>query len=218
MVKSRPYVILSAAISIDGKIASKTGDSRISSKSDLIRVHKLRSRVDAILVGKNTVKRDNPLLTVRYTKGKNPTRIILDSTASISVNSKIIQTSKKIPTVIATTSQISPSKKLLLEKNHIKLVINKEKTINLKNLLSVLKKDGIKKILVEGGGAVNWEFISKKLFDEIIVTIAPIFLGGNNAISFVNGAGFSKTLQSPKLKLKQAYRQDNEIVLRYVKL
>ena len=90
MVKSRPKIILSAAMTIDGKIASKTGDSRLSSKNDKIRVHKLRSKFDAILVGYNTVKRDDPLLTVRYAKGKNPLRIILDSNASISPNSKII--------------------------------------------------------------------------------------------------------------------------------
>ncbi|EPA04894.1 5-amino-6-(5-phosphoribosylamino)uracil reductase domain protein [Candidatus Nitrosarchaeum limnium BG20] len=70
MEKSRPHVILSAAISIDGKIASRSGDSKLSSQIDKVRLHKLRSKVDAILVGKNTVQRDDPLLTVRYTKGK----------------------------------------------------------------------------------------------------------------------------------------------------
>src|SRR3989338_6543970 len=77
MEKSRPHVILSAAISIDGKIATRLGDSKLSSKKDKIRLHRLRSKVDAILVGKNTIHRDDPLLTVRYVKGKNPTRIIL---------------------------------------------------------------------------------------------------------------------------------------------
>src|SRR3989338_412946 len=75
MEKSRPRVILSAAISIDGKIATRLGDSKLSSKKDKIRLHRLRSKVDAILVGKNTIHRDDPLLTVRYVKGKNPTRI-----------------------------------------------------------------------------------------------------------------------------------------------
>ena len=73
MVNSNPYIILSAATSIDGKIATKTGDSKLSSKADIIRLHKLRSNVDAILVGKNTVLQDDPMLNVRYTKGKNPT-------------------------------------------------------------------------------------------------------------------------------------------------
>jgi len=83
MVKSRPHVILSAAISLDGKLATKNGDSKLSSMNDKTRVHKLRATVDAILVGRNTVQRDDPLLSVRHTKGKNPTRIILDSKCTI---------------------------------------------------------------------------------------------------------------------------------------
>lgn len=84
MENSRPRIILSTAISIDGKIATKTNDSKLSSKEDIKRLHKLRSKVDAILVGKNTVSRDDPILTVRYAKGKNPIRIILDSQGTIS--------------------------------------------------------------------------------------------------------------------------------------
>ena len=101
MEKFNPYVILSAAISIDGKISTKIGDSKLSSKSDSVRLHRLRSKVDAILIGKNTLLQDDPLLTVRYTKGKNPIRIILDSTGSIPTNSKIIKTSNDVQTIIA---------------------------------------------------------------------------------------------------------------------
>ena len=77
MEKSRPHVIISAAISLDGNIATKTGDSRLSSKKDIERVHKLRASVDAILIGKRTMMIDDPSLTVRYAKGKNPIRIIM---------------------------------------------------------------------------------------------------------------------------------------------
>ena len=90
MEKSNVHVILSTAISIDGKIATFTGDSKLSSHKDAVRLHKLRSNVDAILVGRNTVMRDNPLLSVRHTKGKNPTRIVLDSKGTISTDSKIL--------------------------------------------------------------------------------------------------------------------------------
>jgi 2,5-diamino-6-(ribosylamino)-4(3H)-pyrimidinone 5'-phosphate reductase len=107
MVKSRPKVILSAAMTLDGKIASKTGDSKLSSKKDKIRIHRLRSKVDAILVGSNTVKRDDPLLTTRHTQGKNPIRIILDSKANINNKSQIIKTSRQIPTIIAVSKNAS---------------------------------------------------------------------------------------------------------------
>ena len=91
MEKSNIRVILSAAISIDGKISTRINDSKLSSKEDSIRLHKLRSKVDAILIGKNTLLQDDPLLTVRYTKGKNPTRIILDFIDIVPEESKIIR-------------------------------------------------------------------------------------------------------------------------------
>ena len=110
MVNSKPYVIISAAISIDGKIATRTGDSNFSSTQDIVRLHKLRSKVDAILIGKNTVLQDDPMLNVRFVKGKNPTRIILDSTGTISEKSKILQTSNDIPTIITVSKKNHQSK------------------------------------------------------------------------------------------------------------
>src|SRR5689334_13326475 len=107
MEKSRPYVILSAAISIDGKIATRTGRSNLSSKKDLVRVHNLRKSVDAILIGKNTVNVDNPSLTVRYVKGKNPIRVILDPNGSLSLKSKVIRTAKKTPTILVVSENAS---------------------------------------------------------------------------------------------------------------
>ena len=124
MAKSNPYVILSAAISIDGKISTRAGDSKLSSKEDHIRLHKLRSKVDAILIGKNTLLQDDPLLTVRYTKGKNPIRIILDSKGTIPINSRIIKTSNEIPTIIAVSKQISKINLLKLKKLPIEIIID----------------------------------------------------------------------------------------------
>jgi len=215
MVKSRPHVILSAAMTLDGKIASKTGDSELSSKHDKVRIHKLRSKVDAILVGSNTVKRDNPTLTVRYVKGKNPIRVILDSKGTISLNSKIVRTSKKIPTILAVSKKATKKNIVKLEKYSIKVIITGENRVNIKNLLKKLSKKKIKTILVEGGGNVNWEFIKEGLVDEIIITVSPYLIGGKNAISLVEGDGFSKIQQSPKLKLKKITQFGNEIVLHY---
>lgn len=215
MVKSRPWVILSAAMSLDGKIASKNGDSKLSSKKDKIRVHKLRSKIDAILVGSNTIKRDNPVLTVRYVKGKNPIRIVLDSKGTISSKSKIIKTSKKIPTIIA-VSKKAPKKNIQnLKKHSIEVIVAGENHVNIKNLLKKLAMKKIKTLLVEGGGNVNWEFIKEGLVDEIIVTVSPYLLGGNKAVSLVEGEGFSKINQSLKLKLKKITQLGNEVVLHY---
>jgi len=110
MEKSRPRVTLSAAVTIDGKIATRTGDSKLSSKRDKIRVHKIRSKVDAILVGIKTVQNDDPILTVRYAKGKNPVRVVLDSKGAISSQSRILKTCSKIPTIIAISKAATKKK------------------------------------------------------------------------------------------------------------
>ncbi|MGH1521576.1 MAG: 2,5-diamino-6-(ribosylamino)-4(3H)-pyrimidinone 5'-phosphate reductase [Nitrosopumilus sp.] len=218
MEKSKPYVILSAATSIDGKIATKTGDSNFSSKQDIVRLHKLRSKVDAILVGKNTVLQDNPLLTVRFAKGKNPIRIILDSKGSISKKSQILQTSHKIPTIIVVSHSISKSNLKKLHDFPVDIIIAGKNSINISLLLKKLLDKKIKTVLVEGGGIINWEFIHKNLFDELIITLSPFLVGGVDAVSFIQGKGFRKISNSPNLKLKSVQRLKNHLVLSYVRV
>ena len=218
MEKSNSYVILSAAISIDGKIATRTGESKLSSNLDYIRLHKLRSKVDGILIGKNTVVQDNPLLTVRHTNGKNPVRIILDSKGSISPKSKILQTSNEVPTIIAVSKKITKSNLEKLRKFPVDIIITGENSVNIKSLLKKLSNKKIRTILVEGGGTINWEFIKQNIFDELIITLSPFLIGGNNAISFVQGNGFDKITKSPNLRLKSIKRLKNHLVLNYVKV
>ena len=218
MEKSNMYVILSAAISIDGKISTRSNDSKLSSQEDSIRLHKLRSKVDAILIGKNTLLQDDPLLTVRHTKGKNPTRIILDSKGTISKNSKIIKTSDKIPTIIAVSKKISKVNLSKLKKLPVEIIISGENSVNLKLLMKKLSTKKIETILVEGGGTANWEFIKNNIFDELIITLSPYLIGGNDATSLVEGKGFSKIVNSPNLKLKSVKRLKNHLVINYIKV
>jgi len=218
LVKSRPHIILSAAISLDGKIATRNGDSKFSSKLDKIRVHKLRSKVDGILIGTNTLLRDNPILTVRYSKGENPTRIILDSRGIIPPNSRIIKTCKNVPTIIAVSKKITKKNLERLRKYPIDIIISGEKKVNLKQVLKKIVKRKIVKLLVEGGGTVNWELIRQGFFDEVIITVTPFLVGGKDAINLVQGTGFTKIKKSSKLKLKKVVHQKNELVLHYSKL
>ena len=217
MVKSDLHIILSAAISLDGKIATFSGDSKLSSRRDKERLHKERSKVDAILVGINTVNRDDPLLTVRLSKGNNPTRIILDSNGIISTSSRIIKTCNKIPTIIAVSHNISKKNLGMLQKFPLEIIKTGKTTVNIKTLTEKLQKKGIKKLLVEGGGTINWQFIKYGLFDEIVLTVSPFIIGGTNAITLVQGDGFRKISDSPKLKLKSTKRLEDHLVLKYVK-
>ncbi len=215
MEKYRPRVILSAAISLDGKIATRTGDSKLSSQRDKIRVHKLRSKFDAILVGKNTLEIDDPLLTARGVKGKNPVRVILDSRATIHKNSKILRSCSKIPTIIVISKMAKKKNLEKLKKFPVMVKVCGNNKINIKNLLKFLKEKKIKNILVEGGGITNWSFVKENLVDEAIITITPYILGGNSSATLVDGNGFSIIAKSSRLRLKNVRRMKNEVVLHY---
>lgn len=214
MARSKPYVILSAATSIDGKIATRTGKSKLSSQRDLERLHRLRSRVDAVLVGKKTISMDNPLLTVRHVRGKNPARIVLDPRASMPANSRVVMTAGDVPT-IAAVSEMAPARRIAtLEKRGVEVIMCGRKEIDLKKLLAILAGRGMKRVLVEGGGETNWHFLRDGLVDEIVVTITPYVIGGNGAVSLVGGEGFAGVICS--FRLKEITRMGSELLLRYV--
>ena len=192
MEKSRPYVILSAAMTLDGKIGKNSTKIKLSSKRDKIRVHKLRAKVDGILIGKNTLDTDNPMLSVRYVTGKNPVRILLDSHGTIKSSSKIIKSCSNIPTIIAVTNQISKKNLSRLEKFPLEVIKCGNVSVDVVKLLKILQKKGIKKILLEGGGTLNWSFLKRRLVDELIITITPYILGGSDSVTLVEGSGFKK--------------------------
>jgi len=215
MGRFRPHVIFSAAISLDGKLATRTGDSKLSSKADKNRVHKLRSKVDAILIGKNTAKLDDPLLSAYNIKKKNPIRIILDSNATISSSSRILKTCSKISTIIAVSKKAQKKNLQKLEKFPVQVIVCGNYTVNIKKLLGILKKKGIKNILVEGGGTTNWAFVKENLVDEAMITITPYLVGGITATTLVDGDGFSTVVKSIRLKLKNVTKIKNEVILHY---
>ena len=215
MESSRPRIIFSSAITLDGKLATRTGDSKLSSKKDKTRVHKLRSNVDAILIGKNTVKIDDPLLSVHNVKKKNPIRIILDSNATIRTSSRILKTCSKISTIVVVTKKAQKKNLQRLGKFPVQVIVCGKYTVNIKKLLVILKKEGIKNILVEGGGRTNWAFVKENLVDEAIITITPYIVGGSTATTLVDGDGFSTIAKSIKLKLKNITKMKNEVILHY---
>lgn len=212
------YVILNAAMSIDGKISSRSNDSSFSSKMDLVRVHKLRASVDGIVIGISTVLEDNPMLNVRYfsTRTKNPARIIIDSKARIPLNTRIIRSSMEIQTIIAATDKASSKKIKELEKAGARVLFSGKGKVDIKNLFEVLESLDIKKILVEGGGEINWSVLKLGLANELIVTISPVVIGGRNAKTLVEGEGIANITNGIKMKLSKTVIQNkNEIVLYY---
>jgi 2,5-diamino-6-(ribosylamino)-4(3H)-pyrimidinone 5'-phosphate reductase len=226
-------IILNAATSIDGKIATVNRDTKISSILDLKRLHRLRHKSDVILVGISTVINDDPLLTIRYgmnKKGtKNPIRIIIDSKARIPLHSKIVKTANQIETRLVVTSKASSTNLKKLEKRGLKIIMleqrredkekgeeNSAEKVDLKKLFNQLEEEGVSNVLVEGGGEINWSIIKNNLFNEIIVTISPMIIGGKNAISLVGGEGYKTINESLKVKLSRIQKKSNgEIILHY---
>lgn len=211
-------IIINSAMTVDGKISSSTGDSKISSREDLIRLHKLRSNVDAIMVGINTVIIDDPMLNVRLSNSKRkiPTRIIIDSTGKIPLDSKILKSASFIDTLIIVTKKTHADIIKNINSFGAKVFVIGTKSVDLPKLFDVLYKMGYKKILVEGGGEINWSCLSSGLVTKLILTISPKIIGGKNAITLVEGTGYPKISAGINLKLVRVIRNRNgEIVLHY---
>jgi 2,5-diamino-6-(ribosylamino)-4(3H)-pyrimidinone 5'-phosphate reductase len=213
-------VIVNSAMTVDGKIATHQGDSAISSKDDLIRVHKLRDSVDGIIVGISTVLADNPRLTIRlgrkHPKEKHLTRIIIDSMGRIPLDSQILRTASKIKTIVAVTKLAHMNVRRKIKKTGAIVIVAGKDTVDLKRVLWTIQKMGIKKILVEGGGEINWSLFSLGIVNELIVTIAPKIVGGRQATTLVEGEGYSRVSQGLKLQLKKVRMQNSgELVLHY---
>lgn len=196
-----PFVTLKAAITIDGKIATKTGDSKwITSPEARLDVHNLRHEHDAILVGIGTILSDNPLLTTRRPQGgKNPIRVILDSHLKIPKFANVVQ-DQSAKTVIFTGNEIDISKKSELEMMGVHIISLPSTSILLQDVLNILGDMKVMSLLVEGGSEIHGSFIQANLFQQMIVYMAPKLVGGKNAFPFVGGAGFENMIDASKLE------------------
>lgn len=213
----RPYIILSAAMTIDGKISSKTGDSEISDEEDWKEIHKMRTQVDAIMVGKNTILKDNPKLHIKFHQHKGYYRIVVDSNLSIPIDSQIINFKPDVyPTIICTTENVSEDRvNHYKAKNVIIVKSGKEPQVDLKMLVEKLYNIGIRSILLEGGGNLNWSLIKDDLVDELRIFITPLIIGGKDSISLAEGEGFNKMNQAPRFELIEILRRENYVILKY---
>lgn len=185
-----PYVTLKTAISFDGKTATKTGDSKwITSKEARRDVHHLRHEHDAILVGIETVLKDNPLLTTRRPQGGiNPIRVILDTNLKIPYTANVVQ-DRSAKTIIFTGNSIDVTKKEKLEQQGVEIISLMKPTISIKEVLRMLGERKVTSLLVEGGATVHASFLKENAFQQIITYIAPTIIGGNLAKPFIGGDG-----------------------------
>ncbi len=203
-------------MTIDGKIASRTGDSELSDEKDWKEVHLIRKSVDAIMVGKGTILKDNPKLHIKFYDHKSYYRIVVDSNLSIPIDSNVIDYQPKVyPTIVCSTENASIDRTKEFEAKNVKIIRAGKSRVNLVKLMPLLYNYGIKSILLEGGGNLNWSFIKEDLIDEMRLTIAPWIVGGKNATSLVEGNGFEKMIQAPRFKLIEVVKRNDYVVFKY---
>ena len=207
----RPHVIINAAMSVDGKIALPDGQAvRLSNDEDVRRVHELRSKVDAILVGVGTVLADDPKLTIKpeFAKGRNPLRVVLDSNGKTPVGAHVLDGSA--PTVIVTSdrsARVFP---------HAEVLRCGKDEVDLARLLDRLAERGVRTILVEGGSTVIWSFLHQGLADELKVFVASRVLGGRSSPTLAGGPGVVSLDDSIRIRLDRAERLGDGVLLEYV--
>jgi diaminohydroxyphosphoribosylaminopyrimidine deaminase / 5-amino-6-(5-phosphoribosylamino)uracil reductase len=200
ITKRMPYVTVKIAESIDGKIATRTGESKwITSEDARQYVHELRSRNDAVMVGVNTVIRDDPLLLSRMPGAKQPVRVIVDSRFRTPKNAKLFSSAARSPVIIAT--------------------VNKGKRpdasarVNLRALLKELAGMGIASVLVEGGGEVVASLVEDRLADRFLFFISPRIIGGRDAVTSVEGRGIARLKEAMELKDVRIRRFSRDILV-----
>lgn len=187
----RPFVTMKYAMTLDGKIACHTGESKwITGDAARLHVQRERLRHAAVMVGVGTVLADDPMLTCRLENGRNPVRIICDSALRTPLESKIVQTAVDIPTVIATVS--GDSSKISAYERHgcsiIKTGVQNDR-VDLRMLMEMLGEEKIDSVLLEGGGTLNWSALQSGVVSKIQAYVAPKLFGGNTAKSPVGGIG-----------------------------
>jgi len=205
ITKKIPFITVKVAESMDGKIATHAGDSKWVT-SDVSRMHanKMRQNFDAIMVGVNTVLRDDPLLTCRVPKParKQPIKIIVDSHLSTPQNAKIFEDGGKviIATLKSQTGQETDNRTILSEKATVLEVKERNGQVNLHDLMKKLAKMEIANILVEGGGSLIGSLFDEELADKVIFFISPKIIGGRDAVGSVEGKGIRELAKAPAIK------------------
>ncbi len=216
----RPFVILKCAATLDGRIATRTGDSKwITNTESRQFVHQLRHAVDAIMVGVHTIRQDDPHLTTRLKKGrgKDPTRIILDTRLSIPEDANVLQAPSDSATVLVTGPLTDEQKQKLarLEKRNVRILESslKKNRIDLDSLMIRLGGEGITSLLIEGGAEVFGSALSGGIVDKVFFFYAPKILGGDDGTPICKGVGPRQMGECIRVKDLTVHRFSDDVLI-----
>jgi len=213
--KNRPWIIAKWAMTLDGRLASRTGSSQwISNAASREIVHRLRSRMDAILIGSQTALRDDPLLTVRLSEGtRQPQRIVFDSKAQTPLDGQLVRTAKEVPVLIVVgpdTPRVTELEKAGCEILHADVRDYRER---FERLFEHLVQRGITNLLVEGGGGLFGALFDLRLIDEVHAFIAPKLIGGDTAVAPIGGIGLAAMPSAAKIDAPEICIVDGDVYM-----
>ena len=221
ITKGRPHVTLKLAVSADGMIGTRGGERMIiTGKDAFTAVQAMRTSFDAVMIGIGTVMIDNPRLTVRLPglTDRSPTRVILDATARISLESNLVQTAQEVPLVVVVGTQAPEAQKAAAEAAGAKIVAVDvaQGGVNLRQALESLAKDGFSRVFAEGGAEVASSLVSGDLIDEVVVFRAPVVVGPNG-VRALGGTALSAIERSPRYQLVETAIVGEDTMRRYVR-
>jgi 3,4-dihydroxy 2-butanone 4-phosphate synthase/GTP cyclohydrolase II len=208
----RPYVVLKFAQTLDGRIATSTGDAKwISTEAERTVTHALRAACDCILVGIGTVLQDDPRLTVRMVPGVSPTRVVLDSTARVPVTANVL--SSEAPTTVLTTDRSSAGRRAALRDSgaRVEVVSAGQDGVDLRAALGCLHHSGVRSVLVEGGARVITSMLAARVVDRIIVAVAPLIIGSGTEA--VRELGVTRIMDGIRLVNRSVYPVADDVLL-----
>lgn len=208
----RPHVTLKAAVTLDGRIAARTGDSRwVTGEEARAWVHRLRDRVDAVLVGAGTARADDPALTARLPgrRGRDPVRVVLDTDLRLPADLRLFTERSPAPTLVA---HASPRRRRLPPRVELLRCARGPGGVDLRDLLGQLAARGITHLLVEGGAAVHARFLEEELVDEVAVLVAPKILGADG-LPLTRGAGPARMSEALRLQGVQVERLGDDVLV-----
>ncbi len=210
-----PFVTLKFAQTLDGRIATSTGHSRwISSEESLRFAHMLRSHHDAVLIGVGTLINDDPELTIRLTRGRNPLRVVVDSRLRASPDAAIFKKQNMAKTIIATTGNADGEKRTRLDKMGIETVLvaqDNDQRVDLTELFVELGKKNISSVLVEGGAAIVTALLKGKLTDRVVIIIAPKIVG--KGVEAVGDLGIQNMDEALRLTYRKIPRKGDDLII-----
>jgi diaminohydroxyphosphoribosylaminopyrimidine deaminase/5-amino-6-(5-phosphoribosylamino)uracil reductase len=214
MRHARPFVHLKLACSLDGRIATRTGDARwITNEQSRTRVHQLRHEYDAILVGAGTANADDPLLTdrSRLPRHRPLTRVVLDDALRLSPDSQLARTARETPLVVFTSGEADERAAAALASHGVEVVREPRGSRDLRAVLENLYRRSLQSVLVEGGARVAGMFLDARLVDKASFFIAPLIIGGSDARSAVGGTGAARIADATRLRDVEITQHDGDL-------